>query len=209
MEQALDFDIGDATWGNQGLAILPPSIRIAKNYVPPRKPSLTTVSTEGYDEPPSSVEDYPLEEYEDTLPSHEKISKFLNADLYKEREDVPAVVTPRIKELISDIEEDADEEQSSIEFDSFKNFIYFLVDNKNVAVPSFVITDQGNIRALWRKSRKQHLAVEFHPDKMVTYVIFAPNPAKPEKIERVSGWIGQGRLYDVAIAMSADNWICK
>lgn len=200
---------GNATWGNQDLSKLSPLKHIFKKFIVPRKPSLTTVSSGEYDEQLRNAEDSPFEKIEAKLPSREKISKFLNSDRYKEREDVQAYVTPRINELINDIEEDADEEQSSIEFDSFKSFIYFLVDNKNVAVPSFVITDQGNIRALWRKSRKQHLAVEFHPDKMVTYVIFAPNPTKPEKIERVSGSIGQRRLYDVAISMDADKWICK
>ncbi|MCH8209531.1 MAG: hypothetical protein IIA62_10845 [Nitrospinae bacterium] len=197
-------------WGDQGWSKLAQPSQIIGHFFDPGKPSLTTVSYGGYGEQLSNVKDYPFEKIDDTLSSsHEKILKFLNGYLFKEREDVPAVVTPRIKELIKDIEEDADEEPSSINFDSFKNFIHFLVNKKNVAVPSFVITYQGNIRAMWRKSRKQHLAVEFHPDEMVTYVIFAPSPKKPEKIERSSGSIGQRRLYDLVVTLGADNWICN
>ena len=119
------------------------------------------------------------------------------------------IVTPRILELISDIDEEEDKEQSSISFLSFKNFIYLLVKNTNVFIPSFVVTYQGNIRALWRKSRRQHLAVEFNPDETVTYVIFSPNVDRPGEIMRSSGTISQKLLFEVAFPLGANKWVCK
>jgi hypothetical protein len=207
IEPAINVDNG--MWGYQALPDLH-EIKHLIPYIAHRGTTVATASFEDYGEQIVEESNFPFDKIEETLCDHERILKFLKGDLYKERDDVAEVVTPRVQELISDIEEDDDNiEPSSIKFLSFKNFIYFLIKNINVAIPSFVVTNQGNIRTLWRKSRKQHLAIEFHPDETVTYVIFAPNANRPEKIMRSSGTINQRVLYKVAVSLGADKWILK
>ncbi len=145
---------------------------------------------------------------EDNLDSHKRI-KTLVLSLYRERPDFDDYITPRTYELIEDIEDDQDTEQKIISFESFNNFTDFLTKNDNLIIPSFIVTYEGNIRALWRKSRIQHLAVEFNPDDTNTYVIFTPNPNNTGKVMRSTGTIDKERLYQVVVSMGADEWICR
>lgn len=201
-------DVENGVWGYEALQDLPKKEE-PKLYIPPSNTTVETTSYEKYREQIKEETENPFEIIEETLSGHVRIMKFLKSDLYKIRDDLERIVTPRIKELIDDIDEDDDPEQRPVNVNSFKNFISFLTININTAIPSFVVTYQGNIRALWRKSRKQHLAVEFHPDETVTYVIFAPNIDKPEKIMRSSGTISQRNLFRVAVSLGANKWISK
>lgn len=149
----------------------------------------------------------PFEFIEEKLPDHEKIKKFIVGDFYKGRNDLNEVITPRIIELMEDLEDDPDEDQQHVNFLSFKNFIYFLINNDRVAIPSFVITEKGNVRALWRKSKQQHFAVEFHPDNEVTFVAFVPNIKNSSNTYRSSGKINQSILFDIANTLGANKWI--
>jgi len=156
---------------------------------------------------PSQSEELLLENLEDNLNSHEKIRGFLTTDAFQERADLKDNISPRTEEFMKDIEDDIDEDQVNISFDSFRNFINFLVDHREVSIPSFVITPEGNIRVLWKKSSRQYLAVEFHPDKRVTYVIFAPDVSHPTKPMRSSGTIINEILCDVVEPYGAFKWI--
>lgn len=200
-------DIGNGVWGYR---IIPdfPAPRVL-GYVARINNTFMASSYADYGEQIKEEKKNPFEQIEESLSDHERITKFVKSDLYKARDDLIEVVTPRLKELMGDIDEEDDPEQSPIHVNSFKNFIRFLTNNINIVIPSFVVTYEGNIRALWRKSRKQHLAVEFHPDETVTYVIFAPNVDKPEKIMRSSGTISQRNLFRVAVSLGANKWISK
>ena len=209
MELAVDIGSENAIWGYQNLRDLIPQRQREKSFVIPKNTIIATISSGEYEEQEAYSIEVPFEIIDFTLPNHKKILGFLNSDIYKVRPDFREIVTPRILELINDVEEEADEEQGSIDFDSFKGFIYFLAKNKNVTIPSFIITSRGNVRALWRRSRKQHLAVEFYHDEIVTYVVFATNSTKPEKTMRSSGTISQNLLCGVAVSLGADKWIFK
>lgn len=209
MELALDIGTENAIWSDQNFRDLVPQLQREKSFVIPKNTVFATISSGEYEEQEAYSIEVPFEIIDYTLPNHKKILEFLNSDIYKVRVDFREIVTPRILELINDVEEEADEEPGSIDFDSFKGFIYFLAKNKNVTIPLFVITSRGNIRALWRRSRKQHFAVEFYHDETATYVVFAPNSTKPEKTMRSSGTISQKLLCGVAVSLGADKWVFK
>jgi len=54
-------------------------------------------------------------------------------------------------------------------------------------VPCLVLTYEGNIRAEWRSSPDERLALEFTDLTHLEFVFFYPDPCSPDKTMRISG----------------------
>ncbi len=100
-------------------------------------------------------------------------------------------------------------EQSPISVDSLQGFINFLKKEQNLGEPDVVLSYEGNIRAEWHKSRREHFAVEFLPDCQVRYVIFSSDPDYPSRTNRVSGLVSAETLMKKAEPFNVLSWATR
>jgi hypothetical protein len=97
-----------------------------------------------------------------------------------------AKLAERLGNLL-EISREEQPEQAPPALASVKSLIAFLATYPELAYPSVVLTQEGNVRIQWRRGRDEHLAVEFLGDGDVRFVIFAPDPKHPYKTIRASG----------------------
>jgi len=66
----------------------------------------------------------------------------------------------RMIELI-EIEQDLDDDESPIQFESAKQFASFIVKNRKLPEPLVAVCDDGCIQAEWHQADNRHLAIKF------------------------------------------------
>ncbi len=86
------------------------------------------------------------------------------------------------------------EGQVVLSSDSLRGFISLIQKETNLVEPDLVLSFSGNIRAEWRRSRKEHFAAEFLPDGQVRYVVFSYDEEHISRIDRVTGLVSVGSL---------------
>ncbi|MDH3379610.1 MAG: hypothetical protein OEQ39_22010 [Gammaproteobacteria bacterium] len=114
-------------------------------------------------------------------------------------------IAARIEELnsLSHIEGD---EQSPMSTLSLQNFISFISQELRLTSPGIALSYNGNIRAEWRKSRRQHFAVEFLPTGRVQFVVFAPDSTNPKSVDRFSGTSSAQILMSKVHSLGVGDW---
>lgn len=99
-------------------------------------------------------------------------------------------IEPRIGELRKLALEEASDGQLPLSNDSRRGLIGFLDKIVGLGldmVPGLVLTYEGNIRAEWRSSPDERLALEFTDSTHLKFVFFYPDPRSPDKTLRISG----------------------
>jgi len=99
--------------------------------------------------------------------------------------------------------------QAPLSPQSLRDFIDFLQSVPNPAYPNVVLTPNGNIRAEWRKTPRQHFGVEFLGDSNVRFVVFAQDPKHPERTTRVSGLTSADNLLSIVQPYRVFDWVSK
>jgi hypothetical protein len=89
---------------------------------------------------------------------------------------------------------------------SVMDVMTFLADHPELAYPSVVLTQEGNVRIQWRRTKGEHFAVEFVGDGDIRFVIFAPDPKRPDKIARVSGSARVDSIMRLAEPYGVRRW---
>lgn len=99
-------------------------------------------------------------------------------------------IEPRIEELRKLALEEASDGQLALSNDSRRGLLGFLDKIVGMGldmIPSLVLTYEGDIRAEWRSSPDERLALEFTDSTHLKFVFFYPDSRSPNKILRISG----------------------
>jgi len=104
--------------------------------------------------------------------------------------EVTAFVRPlieRVEELVELANEEGDQQAlSPLSLRGFLRFLY--LHRARVATrPQLILTTEGLLRAIWRRSRDHRIGVRFLDDKIVSFVTFLPDAVRPTQINRVGG----------------------
>ena len=93
----------------------------------------------------------------------------------------------RVKELVGLA--GAEEDQQALNPLSLRGFFRFLYLHRSriVSRPQLILTTEGLLRAIWRRSRDHRIGIRFLDDRMVSFVTFLPDGARPTQINRVGG----------------------
>lgn len=83
----------------------------------------------------------------------------------------------------------AEEDQQALNPLSMRGFFRFLYMHRSrvVSRPELILTTEGLLRAIWRRSRDHRIGIRFLDDRMVSFVTFLPDSARPTQINRVGG----------------------
>jgi hypothetical protein len=108
--------------------------------------------------------------------------------------------------ILLEISRDEQPDQAPPALASVRDLIAFLADHPELAYPGVVLTQEGNVRIQWRRTRGEHFAVEFVGDGDVRFVIFAPDPSRPDKTARVSGSATVDSLMRLAEPYDVLRW---
>lgn len=140
-----------------------------------------------------SSEEQGLDLWETGLPtSAGQIRKFprLEDHLFGTSRNPSAEILKRINPRILYLSEAAlgEEEQEPLSNDSYLGLVNFLNRIYDLKpIPVLGLTYEGNIRAHWRYSPDERLALEFVDSFNLKFVFFYPDSYDPNKILRISG----------------------
>ena len=81
------------------------------------------------------------------------------------------------------------------------DFWAFMVSRPGLREPGVVLTDEGNLRAVWRNAAGEQVALEFRGFGDVSFVLFARHPAARQMARSV----GTGELSRIAGKIAADG----
>lgn len=103
---------------------------------------------------------------------------------------IPDGIRTRIAELSKIALEEAEEGQLPLSDDSRRGLFGFLRDLAARGLdmtPGLFLTYRGNLKAKWRRSPDERLALEFLGRDRLRFVFFRPDPDSPGKVMRTSG----------------------
>lgn len=112
---------------------------------------------------------------------------------------IPDRISTRIAELSRIALEEAEEGQLPLSDDSRRELFDFLRDLAARGldmIPSLFLTYRGNLKAKWRRSPDERLALEFLGRDRLRFVFFRPDPNSPGKVLRTSGEESASRFSD-------------
>ncbi|MDX2290026.1 MAG: hypothetical protein NW217_14555 [Hyphomicrobiaceae bacterium] len=84
---------------------------------------------------------------------------------------------------------------------SEEDFWAFVVSRPGLREPGVVLTDQGNLRAIWHNAAGEQVALEFRGFGDVLFVLFARRPSA----SRMARAVGTGELSRIAGKIAADG----
>ena len=82
-----------------------------------------------------------------------------------------------------------EEDQRALKPQSLRGFFRFLYLHRSriESRPQLILTTEGHLRAIWRKSRDHRVAIRFIDQTRVSFVTFLPDYIRPTQINRVGG----------------------
>lgn len=98
-------------------------------------------------------------------------------------------------------------DQAPLRNESLRDFISLLQINPGLRYPGLVMTNTGNLRAVWRESSSRFFGVEFKGGRDIQFVVFAPDSKRPEKILRNSGDATLDTFARLVLAYGANPWV--
>ena len=124
----------------------------------------------------------------------------------------PTLFSRRLVKRINNLWEAAKEEAEITDqpsFESVQGLIRFLQIHPGLKYPDIVLTPSGYFRAEWRLSQSNYFAAEFLPDGDLKFVLFAPNPLRHGKIQRVAGTVSVGQLSEALRSFGFFEWAAE
>jgi hypothetical protein len=140
-----------------------------------------------------------------TRDTDSSLSALINRLRYDPRIRFAERIAARLDYLL-EISREEQPEQAPPAMASVEGFLAFLSKNPGLAYPTIVLTPDGNVRAQWRRSPSEHLAIEFLGENDVWFVIFAPDPTDPYKTIRTSGGATVGSVMSLAAPYGVMRW---
>jgi hypothetical protein len=111
----------------------------------------------------------------------------------------------RLDFLLKALEEEG-ESWSDHSPESLRQMLRFLEAVPEFRCPTVTVTPFATFRAQWRADRNQHFAADFVPDGQVRFVLFAPDPGDPERVERVSGIVSTANAMRAIETHQVHRW---
>ena len=111
----------------------------------------------------------------------------------------------RLEFLLSAMEEDGEAwtEDSPL---SLRRMLMFLERAPHLKCPTVTVTPAATFRAQWTVDEREHFAIEFLADGQVRFVVFAPNPKRPDRIRRVSGITSSDTALNEVRPYEIEKW---
>jgi hypothetical protein len=111
----------------------------------------------------------------------------------------------RLDFLLSALEEE-EETWAEDSPDSLRQMLLFLQAVPDFRCPTVTITPAATFRAEWQAGQNRHLAIDFLPDGQVRFVVFAPDPRHPERVQRVSGVVSRSDVIRAVEPYRVHRW---
>lgn len=117
---------------------------------------------------------------------------------------LPDRIVKRI-DYLRGLENEPGEEPMSAE--SLRSFVRFMTNNQGLLDPSVAVTPDGYVQAEWHEGKDKHLVVEFLPGELARYAAITPNIDKPERPNRMSGFLSISGVLDAVSPGGIRDWI--
>jgi hypothetical protein len=104
-------------------------------------------------------------------------------------------------------QEELEPDEQPLSLSSLKQFIWFLLEHRDIREPSIVVTERGNVKAIWEYSEKQIFWIEFYPSGDVRYLAFVPNQRRSDGVERTAAWSTASDVFERAKSLGATAWM--
>jgi hypothetical protein len=114
-------------------------------------------------------------------------------------------LTRRLDSLLEALEEEG-EEWAEGSAESLRQMLLFLRDVPGFRCPTVTVTPSATFRAEWQAGRNQHFAIDFLPDGQARFVVFAPDPHHPDRVQRVSGIVSRADVMRVVEPYKVHRW---
>lgn len=111
----------------------------------------------------------------------------------------------RLNLLLGALEEEG-EEWAEGSPESLRQMLLFLQDVPELRCPTVTVTPSATFRAQWQAGRNEHFAVDFLPDGQVRFVVFAPDPRRPDRVQRVSGIVSRADVLRAIEPYRVHGW---
>lgn len=111
----------------------------------------------------------------------------------------------RLDILLEALEEE-EETWTETSPDSLRQMLLFLQAVPDFRCPTVTMTPSATFRAQWQAGRDRHFAVDFLPDGQVRFVVFAPDPRHPDRVQRVSGIVGRAEVIRAVEPYNVHRW---
>jgi hypothetical protein len=111
----------------------------------------------------------------------------------------------RLDFLLKALEEEG-ESWSNHSPESLRRMVQFLEAVPEFRCPTVTVTPMASFRAQWQAGPSRHFAVDFVPDEQVRFVVFAPDPGHPERVERVSGIVSATNAMKAIETYQVHRW---
>jgi len=72
--------------------------------------------------------------------------------------------------------------------------------------PEITVTPEMTFRAQWSSGPEAHFAASFRPNGMVSFVVFCPDPRRPEQVQRLAGIVAWDSLNEVLKPYKVERW---
>jgi hypothetical protein len=112
----------------------------------------------------------------------------------------------RLRQILL-FQEELEPGEQSLSLLSLKQFIRFLLEHSDLREPSVVVTDRGNVKAIWEYSEKQIFWIEFYPSGDVRYLAFVLNEKRSDRVERTAAWSTASDVFERAKSLGATVWM--
>ncbi len=109
-------------------------------------------------------------------------------------------------EFLSEVAKEEGPDQSEVSAESLRMFIKFLELAPDLKCPGVVLSPSGNVRVQWRAAPNKHFVAEFYPDGEVRFVIFRPDPNRPDQTIRLSGTVSVESILSTAEPHGVLEW---
>jgi hypothetical protein len=119
--------------------------------------------------------------------------------LYRER------LARRLDFLLRALEEEG-EPWAEDSPESLRQMLLFLEGLPEFRCPTITVTPFATFRAQWQADRNQHFAADFVPDGQVRFVVFAPDPGDPGRVQRVSGVVRPANAMKAVETYEVHRW---
>ena len=142
-------------------------------------------------------------------PSLAEMAIFLPTILSTYEHKLEAEVHKRLGDLLPILlDKDEYEEGDKVpDASSFHGTLDFLADHPELDVPRLNLSRRGYFRLSWRKVENKLTTLEFRPDGMIDWLVFAP-PARGSRLpQRAAGESAVSEIMNILRAQKALEWM--
>jgi len=100
-----------------------------------------------------------------------------------------------------------DEEDKLPDPTSFRSMLDFLVEHPYLDVPRLNVSRQGHFKLSWRKSENELTTLEYRPDRMIDWLVFAPPARGSRSPQRAAGESAVSEILNILKVQNALAWM--